>query len=333
MLLAHRRLLSSSQARGSFHIDISEEIKHALNSSKPVVSLESTIITHGLPFPQNFEMAKQVEQVVRDNGAIPATCAFIDGKPRVGLSELSLKYLAEQANKGKANKVSRRDIGYTMAKGYNGGTTIASTMILSHMAGIKVFATGGLGGVHKGGQNSFDVSADLTELGRTPVSVVCSGPKSILDIGLTLEFLETQGVFVGTYNDDGRLDVEVPGFYCRESGYRSPYDFSSFEEAASIIHNHNNIMSLNSGNIFCIPPPRESALSSSFISKVIDRANQEAIAQNISGKNLTPFLLSKIAEETNGKSVECNIKFVLNNARAATQIATSLSKLENNVSI
>ncbi|KAK6459801.1 uncharacterized protein RJT20DRAFT_23252 [Scheffersomyces xylosifermentans] len=333
-VLIHKRLFSVSRLRKNLSVLVSEEIKSALqNGSKPVVSLESTIITHGLPYPENLQMAQKVETVVRDNGAIPATCAFVDGKPYVGLTNDQLVRLAETAASGKVNKVSRRDIGYTMANRLNGGTTIASTMILSKLAGIKVFATGGLGGVHKDGQNTFDVSADLTELGRTPVSVVCSGPKSILDIGLTLEYLETQGVFVGTYNDDGRTKVQVPGFYCRESGHVSPYSFSSFEEAASIIHNQNNIMSLSSGNLLCIPPPKESALSSSFINEIIDRANEEALQQGIKGKELTPFLLSKIAKDTNGKSVECNVKFVLNNAKAASEIATALLHLENGTKV
>lgn len=325
-----KRFLSVSRPlHRNLSLEISEEVKQALNDRvKPVVSLESTIITHGLPYPQNLAMAQDVEKVIRDNGGIPSTCAFIHGKPFVGLRTDQLSFLAEESIKGTVNKVSRRDIGYTMANGLHGGTTIALTMILSHKAGIKVFATGGLGGVHKEGNNTFDVSADLTELGRTPVSVVCSGPKSILDIGLTMEYLETQGVFVGTYNEDGRSVVQVPGFYCRESGINSPYSFSSFHNAAEIIHNHNNVMSLDSGNVICIPPPIESAISSSFIDEIIVRANKEAKANNILGKNLTPFLLASVARETNGKSVECNVKFVLNNARAATQIAKDLLKLE-----
>lgn len=329
MNLVAKRLLSVSRPLRNYSLHISEEVKQALNDKiKPVVSLESTIITHGLPYPQNLAMAQDVEKAIRDNGGIPSTCAFIHGKPYVGLHPDQLSFLAEESSRGTINKVSRRDIGYTMANRLHGGTTIALTMILSHKAGIKVFATGGLGGVHKDGQQTFDVSADLTELGRTPVSVVCSGPKSILDIGLTMEYLETQGVFVGTYNDDGRPNIQVPGFYCRESGIKSPYSFSSFSNAAEIIHYHNNVMGLDSGNVICIPPPHESALSSSFIDEIIARANQEAQANNISGKDLTPFLLANIARETNGKSVECNVKFVLNNAKAATEIARNLLDLE-----
>lgn len=309
---------------------ISEEVKQALNDKrKPVVSLESTIITHGLPYPQNLSMATEVEQVIRDNGAIPATCAFINGIPHVGLNDKQLTYLSEQS--ANVNKVSRRDIGFTMASKQNGGTTIALTMILSHKAGIKVFATGGLGGVHKDGQFTMDISADLTELGKTPVSVVCAGPKSILDIELTMEYLETQGVFVGTYNDNNRDKVEVPGFYCRESGIISPYSFNSFSQMASIIHSQNNLMGLQSGNLICIPPPIESALSSSFINDIIVDANNEAKEKGIKGKHLTPFLLSKIAKDTNGKSVECNIKFVINNAKSASKVAQNLLDLENGI--
>lgn len=315
--------------KASLQLSISEEVQQALNDRhKPVVSLESTIITHGLPHPDNLSMATEVEKLIRDNGAIPATCAFIDGKPHVGLSTQQLEYLAEQASNHRINKVSRRDIGYTMANKLNGGTTIALTMILSHMAGIKVFATGGLGGVHKDGHITMDVSADLNELGRTPVSVICAGPKSILDIGLTMEYLETQGVFVGTYNDNNRDIVEIPGFYCRESGVQSPYSFTSLTQAASIIYNHNN-MSLNSGNVFCIPPPKDTALESEFINDIIADAIREAKTNGIRGKELTPFLLGKIANDTGGKSVKCNIDFVFNNAKYATEIAKELLILEN----
>lgn len=292
---------------------------------KPVVSLESTIITHGFPFPANIEMAKKVEQAVRDSGAIPATCAFLKGKPVVGLTESQLEQMA--ALKA-VNKVSRRDIGVTMAQGLDGGTTIAGTMILSHLAGIKVFATGGLGGVHKDGHITMDVSADLTELARTPVSVVCSGPKLILDIARTMEYLETQGVFVATLNDDERQRVEVPGFFCRELGVLSPYQVVSWREAASIVHNQNNVMGLTSSNLFCVPPPKDVALSSDLMKRIIDDATAQAEAENILGKHLTPFLLSKVAEGSQGKSVECNKNFVINNAIAASHLAKELLELE-----
>lgn len=306
-------------------ITISPEVTQALNDRVPVVSLESTIITHGFPFPANIDMARAVEQKIRDNGCIPATCAFINGEPIVGLSDPQLQYLAEQKN---VNKVSRRDIGVTMAQKLNGGTTIAGTMILSHLSGIKVFATGGLGGVHRDGHITMDVSADLTELSRTPVTVVCAGPKLILDIPRTMEYLETQGVLVSTYNDDGRAHVEVPGFFCRESGVKSPYSFSSWPEIARVVHSLNNLMGLESGNLICVPPLVDSALLSEFISGIIDEANNEAAELGISGKELTPFLLQKIARDTEGKSVKCNKEFVMQNAEAASKIATELINLE-----
>lgn len=331
MIRIGTRLLITKRFLTTLSVVVSEEIQQTLSDkSRPVVSLESTILTHGLPYPENVEMAVQVEEVVRRNGCVPATCAFIEGIPYVGLSASQTERLAEQADKGTVNKVSRRDIGYTMANRMSGGTTIALTMILSHMAGIKVFGTGGLGGVHPDGQYTMDISADLTELGRTPVAVVCAGPKSILDIGRTMEYLETQGVYVGTYNDS-KLNpnrVEVPGFFCRESGVLSPYSFSDFTEAASIIDNSVNKMGLQSGSLFCIPPPKDIALLSDFISAIIDQATRDAAARGITGKNLTPFLLNEIAIHTKGRSVECNIEFVKNNVYCATEIAKELLKLE-----
>lgn len=322
MLTTLRRLSTRN-----ISISISPEITQALHDKVPVVALESTIITHGFPYPENLSMSKQVEAVIRENGGVPATCAFIKGVPYVGLSDHQLEYLAEQKA---VNKVSRRDIGVTMAQKLNGGTTIAGTMIMAHMAGIKVFATGGLGGVHRDGHITMDVSADLTEMARTPVTVVCAGPKLILDIPRTMEFLETQGVFVGTYNDDGRPQVEVPGFFCRNSGTRSPYSFSSWKEIAAIVHNHNNVMQLSSGSLVCIPPPTDIAMSSEYITGVIENAIAEANANGVSGKELTPFLLHKIAKDTKGQSVECNKKFVINNAKAGAQIARELLSLEEN---
>lgn len=306
-------------------ITISPEVTQALNDKIPVVSLESTIITHGFPYPANIDMAQAVEQKIRDNGCVPATCAFIKGEPVVGLSHTQLQYLAEQKN---VNKVSRRDIGVTMSQRLNGGTTIAGTMILSHLSGIKVFATGGLGGVHRDGHITMDVSADLTELSRTPVTVVCAGPKLILDIPRTMEYLETQGVLVSTYNDDGRSHIEVPGFFCRESGVKSPYSFASWQEIASVVHNLNDLMGLDSGNLICVPPLVHSALLSDFIGEIINKANEEAVERGISGKELTPFLLQKIAKDTNGKSVKCNKEFVMQNAEAASKIAIELMNLE-----
>lgn len=306
-------------------VQIAPEIQQAISECRPVVSLESTIITHGFPYPQNLAMATAVEQTIRDNGCVPATCAFIEGKPFVGLSAGQIEHLALLKN---ANKVSRRDIGATMAQRLNGGTTIAGTMILSHLAGVKVFATGGLGGVHRDGHITMDVSADLTELGRTPTTVVCAGPKLILDIPRTMEYLETQGVFVSTYNDDGRSRVEIPGFFCRESGFKSPYSFQTWAEIAKAVYFQNHEMRLSSGNLVCVPPPAELALPSTFIDDIIAEANSKATRLGISGKELTPFLLQKIAQDTDGRSVECNKNFVINNAEAACHIARELCDLE-----
>ena len=312
---------------------LTEEVRNALNLRKPVVSLESTIISHGLPYPQNIDMAVEVESILRDQGVTPATCAFIDGRPHVGLTQSDLLRFAEASQLGKVHKVSRRDIGFVMANKLNGGTTISLTMILSHLAGIKFFATGGLGGVHRDnpGETSMDISADLTELGRTPVSVICAGPKSILDIPRTLEFLETQGVFVGTYNEDKKQvaqnELKLPGFYTRESNVTSPFGFDTLEEAARIVFNQ-QLLNLQSGNVFCIPPPKDTALNNDFITLIIDKANEEAKENRISGKQLTPYLLSKIAKVTKGQSVHANISLVKNNALAAATIAKSYYALE-----
>lgn len=321
MLIRGSRVLT----KRSFHsLKIASEVRDALATGNPVVSLESTIITHGLPFPQNIKMALAVEDAIRKAGVVPATTAFIDGIPRVGLSPLEIEQLAEYANRGQVNKVSRRDIAYTMAHKLQGGTTISSSMILSHLSKIKVFATGGLGGVHRGGELSMDVSADLEELGRTPVAVVCAGPKAILDIDRTMEYLETKGCMVATM---GPVDTNVPGFYTRDSGVKSPYNFQTFREAAQIV-NEGNYLGLNSGYLFCIPPPEESALDSAFISQIINDADLEASNMGINGKELTPFLLSQIAQKTKGLSVQSNIEFVLNNARAGAEISKELSLLE-----
>ncbi|KAM9902059.1 hypothetical protein OXX79_004163 [Metschnikowia pulcherrima] len=309
-----------------FPLKVSPEISQAVHENKPVVSLESTIITHGFPYPENLEMARAVESKIREHGCVPATCAFIKGVPYVGLEDRQIEQLA--ATKG-VNKVSRRDVGATMAQRLDGGTTIAGTMILSHLAGIDVFATGGLGGVHRDGHITMDVSADLTELSRTPVTVVCAGPKSILDIPRTMEFLETQGVFVGTYNDNGREKVDIPGFFCRSSGVKSPYTFSSWQEIASIVYSQNQVMGLSSGNLVCVPPPLESCLDSDMIESIISAANAEAAKKGIMGKELTPFLLSNIAAATKGKSVDCNRNFVINNAQAACEIAKQLCEMKS----
>ncbi|KAM3164037.1 PfkB domain-containing protein [Lachancea thermotolerans] len=322
-------MLKSAKALGlrgfARKLCISDEVRSALSLGKPVVALESTIITHGLPFPQNMQMAKNAESIIRNNHAVPATIAFMNGVPKVGLSLHEIEQLAGSAGSLPINKVSRRDIAYTMANNLFGGTTISSTMILAHMAGIQIFATGGLGGVHRGAEVTMDISADLEELGKTPVAVVCAGPKAILDIEKTMEFLETKGCMVATLGPPG---VKVPGFYCRESNVTSPYSFETFKDAARIIESGHQL-GLGSGSLLCIPPPPEVALEDSFIEAVIDKASHKAEKMGIKGKQLTPFLLSEIAHKTNGLSVSSNIDFVMNNAKAGSQIACELSKLQS----
>ncbi|SCV01695.1 LAME_0G17898g1_1 [Lachancea meyersii CBS 8951] len=305
------------------HLKISDEVRSALLGKQPVVALESTIITHGLPFPQNLEMATLVESQIRNEGAIPATIAFIDGLPTVGLHFSEIERLATTATTKAINKVSRRDVAYTMANKLLGGTTISSTMLLSHMAGIDVFATGGLGGVHRGAETTMDISADLDELGRTPVAVVCAGPKAILDIEKTMEYLETKGCMVATLGSPG---TNVPGFYFRDSGVPSPYNFENFSQAAQII-NAGHQLGLQSGYLMCVPPPEGIALDESWVKGIIDSATIKANKLGIRGKKLTPFLLGEISRETQGVSVKSNVDFVLNNARAGAQIAIEVSKL------
>ncbi|CDK24873.1 unnamed protein product [Kuraishia capsulata CBS 1993] len=316
--------------RGLSHIPklhISSEVEEAVKYNKPVVSLESTIITHGLPYPENIAMAKRVEEVVRSYGAVPATVAFIDGKPTVGLTEKEIEYLAD-ANGESRVKISRRDIPLVMSLNQTGGTTIAATMILSKLANISVFATGGLGGVHRHGEVTMDVSADLDELSKTPVAVVCSGPKSILDVQRTMEYLETKGVPVMTYDDGDFKDgpINIPGFYTRDSGVPSPYTINSILTAAKVIESGKSL-DLENGFLFCIPPPVAIALPSDFINEVIKEAQHAAQALNITGKAVTPFMLDFINTKTKGESVSCNVSFVLHNAGIASQIAKELSVL------
>lgn len=294
---------------------ISEEVKRALNNKEPIVALESTIISHGMPYPKNYQTAKEVEQVVRDNGATPATIAIIQGTIKVGLTEDEIKYLANTAG---VLKASRRDLPYIVATKRDGATTVATTMIIAQMAGIKVFATGGIGGVHIGGENSMDVSADLTELGKTNVAVVCAGVKSILDIGRTLEYLETLGVPVITYNAE-----EFPAFFSSKSGFSSPLTSHSIKEIADIITAKWSL-GLDGGLVIANPIPSEYDFDSEPINAAISAAIKECKENNITGKDVTPFLLKKIVEITDGKSLESNIALVKNNASLAAQIAKNL---------
>jgi pseudouridine-5'-phosphate glycosidase/pseudouridine kinase len=318
-----RRFVGQSVRRLSLanKIRYNDEVASALEQGKPVVALESTIITHGFPYPENLQMATEVEETIREEGAVPATIAFLDGHPVVGLQQEELKLLS--AAKG-VHKVSRRDISYVMSRGLTGGTTIAGTMILAHLAGIDVFATGGLGGVHRGVEQSWDISADLEELGRTPVGVICSGPKSILDIPKTMEYLETKGVHVSTYGPPG---TNVPGFFTSDSGVPSPFNFQNPEQAARILY-ENAALGINSGAVFCNPVLKDLELDKQFIDAIIEKALKEAEKLGIDGKNVTPFLLKKISEETKGNSLTTNVAFVKYNARLGSKIAISLANLK-----
>ena len=300
-------------------IKIAEEVKKALAEGKAVVALESTIISHGMPYPQNVETALRVEEEVRKNGAVPATIAIIDGVPTVGCNREEIEKL------GKAGltvtKVSRRDIPIVIAKGLNGATTVASTMILAEKAGVKIFATGGIGGVHRGAEKTMDISADLDELSKTNVTVVCAGAKSILDLNLTMEYLETKGVAVIGYGTD-----ELPAFFTRESGIKVGYRMDTPKEIAESMKAKED-MGLEGGMLVTNPIPEEYSMDVEVIGEAIDKAVKEAEEKGVKGKDITPFLLDKIQKITGGDSLASNIQLVLNNARLASQIAVELSKL------
>lgn len=298
---------------------ISPEVKKALDENRPVVALESTIISHGMPYPQNVETALNVEKIVRENGAIPATIAIIGGKLTVGISPEEIDYLGK---KGLAvAKASRRDIPILVARKEDGATTVAATMIIAAMAGVKIFATGGIGGVHRGAETTMDISADLDELANTNVAVVCAGAKSILDLGLTLEYLETKGVPVIGYQTD-----ELPAFYTRESGFKVNYSLESPLEIAKVLKAKEEL-NLKGGMVIANPIPHEYSMDSKLISKAIDDAIEEANRLGIKGKETTPFLLDKVQKITEGKSLDANIQLVYNNAKLAAQIASELCKL------
>ncbi|GKZ23043.1 hypothetical protein AbraIFM66951_008974 [Aspergillus brasiliensis] len=311
---------------------VSEEVRDAVATGKPVVALESTIYTHGFPYPESVALAKLLESVVRSNGAVPATIGILGGEARVGLSPEELVELASTAEKKDALKVSRRDLGYICGLGLagkrlHGGTTVSGTMVLAHLAGIKIFGTGGLGGVHRGGENSMDISADLTELGRTPVAVVSSGCKSFLDIPRTLEYLETEGVCVGTFAD-GRLgSVDFPAFYTRDSGLKSPKVIHNEAEAAAIVYAQSQIP-VSSGILLANPVPLEHSIAKSDMNHIIDEALRLADVEGHHGSDNTPFVLAKIKELSGGKSVIANRALVEANVKRAAKVAVELSKLE-----
>lgn len=298
----------------------SNEVKNALQNNKPIVALESTIISHGMPYPKNVETALLVEETVRANGAVPATCAIIGGEPTVGLEPEKIEYLGKTGLG--VTKVSRRDMPIVTALGMDGATTVAGTMMLADMAGIKLFATGGIGGVHRGAETSMDISADLEELGKTPVAVVCAGVKSILDIGLTLEYLETKGVPVITYKSQ-----DFPAFYTKKSGFKSPNTLNDPENIAKVIAANAELGRLSgrpNGMIIANPIPDEYSMDEAEIGAVIADAVAEAERLGIKGKEITPYLLDRIQRLTKGRSLEANIALVLNNAALAAKIAAAM---------
>ena len=300
------------------YLSITPEIEEAIKAGKPVVALESTILSHGMPFPQNMEFAHKVEEIVRAEGAIPATTAIIGGKLKVGLTSEELDLMCKGEGVG---KVSRRDVAVYLATGKTGATTVATTMMIAAMAGIKVFATGGIGGVHRGATETMDISADLQELANTPVAVVCAGAKSLLDLGLTLEYLETFGVPVlGLRTDD------FPAFYCRSSGFKLDYNAATEAEVAKIAKTKWDL-GLKGGLVIGNPIPEEYALDYDEMEKVIVKALELAKEQGIHGKDTTPFLLSHIKDMTEGVSFASNLQLAYNNAKAASKIAVELAKL------
>lgn len=301
------------------YLDMSEEVQQALAENRPVVALESTIISHGMPYPKNVEMARNTEQIIRDNGAVPATIAIIGGRLKAGLSDSELEYFGKT---GLAiDKVSRRDLPFIVAQEKDGATTVASTMIIAEMAGIKLFVTGGIGGVHRGAAESFDISADLQELATTSVGVVCAGAKSILDISLTLEYLETHGVPVVGYQTD-----DFPAFYTQTSGFSVDYRLDSPQMVAKSLQTKWQ-MGLAGGVVIANPIPTEAAMSEDSINQAIQTALAEAETQGIRGKDATPFLLDRVKSLTGGDSLAANIALVYHNAEVGAKIAVEMEQL------
>ena len=296
-------------------LDFKEEVKEALGQDRPVVALESTLISHGLPYPENLETAQELEDIIRGYGVVPATIAIIQGKIKIGLMKWELEFIATSKE---ILKASRRDLAVVVARRLSAATTVAATMIAANLARIKIFVTGGIGGVHRGAERTFDISADLQELARTPVAVVCSGAKAILDLPLTKEYLETIGVPVLGFKTD-----ELPAFYCRESGLKVDYVVNDEKEAAKVIETQWNL-GLKSGLVIANPIPEEYALPKDYINRVIEKAYYEAEKSGIKGKALTPFLLNKINELSEGKSLKANIELLKNNALVGAKIAREL---------
>jgi len=295
---------------------LSPEVAAARTAGKPIVALESTIISHGMPYPQNVRTAREVEQIIRDAGAVPATIAVIAGKICIGLSDEQLELLGSSPD---AMKVSRRDLAYVLAQARLGATTVAATMICAQLAGIEVFVTGGIGGVHRGAETSFDISADLQELAQTSVAVVCAGVKSILDIGLTLEYLETHGVPVLSVGQPG-----FPAFFTRDSGFQADFQIDSAEDQAAFIRTKWQL-GLAGGVVVSNPVPADAAMAPAEIDTIITQALGEAASQNVTGKKVTPFLLGRIKELTEGRSLATNIALVKHNALIGARLAVALN--------
>ena len=304
---------------GSRYLDVHPDVQDALDNGRPVVALESTIICHGMPYPRNVETAASVENIVRENGATPATIAILNGRLKVGLIDAQIEYLGR--NGQEIAKTSRRDIPLLVSRGQDGATTVAATMIIAAMAGIRVMATGGIGGVHRGVEQTMDISADLGELSRTNIAVVCAGIKSVLDIGRTLEYLETIGVPVFGYRTN-----TVPAFYARSSGFPVSYRAEDADQIASALHTKYDL-GIDGAVLVTNPVPEEHAFDPDEIEGYIDEAITDMNRRGITGKETTPFLLARIAERTEGRSLNANIELVLNNARLAADIAVGYSRL------
>jgi pseudouridine-5'-phosphate glycosidase len=300
------------------YLDVAPEVAKAVAEGRPVVALESTIISHGMPYPQNVETALQVEKIIREHGAVPATIAILGGRLKAGLTPEEIDYLGRTG--AGVTKTSRRDLPVIVAKGMDGATTVTTTMMIAHMAGIQVFATGGIGGVHRGAETTMDISADLEELAQTPVMVVCAGAKSILDLGLTLEYLETKGVPVIGYQTK-----ELPAFYTRHSGFSVDYELDSPAELAAAFRCQRE-MGLKTGMLVTNPIPEQYSMDSAVINDAIDKAIAEAAEQGIHGKATTPFLLARVKDLTGGDSLESNIRLVYNNAALAAETAAELCR-------
>jgi pseudouridylate synthase len=299
------------------YLDIKEEVKDALAEKKPIVALESTIISHGMPYPENIVSAKRSEEIIREAGGTPATIAIINGRIKIGLTEDDLDHMGKDSG---ITKASRRDMAMILSKGIDGATTVATTMLCADLAGIRVFATGGIGGVHRNGQLTMDVSADLQELAGTNVGVVCAGAKSILDIGLTLEYLETQGVPVLGYGTE-----IFPAFYTRESGYKVDYRVDNPEEIARALKVKWDL-GLKGGMVIANPIPVEFEMDKEYISAVIDEAVESAEKEGVKGKKITPYILARLHNKTGDKSLFANKELVYNNVKLAVQIAIEYSK-------